>query len=80
MATTLAVQPEMNQMVITFDDVSVMQHVKKTLSLMRGVKSVTIPRKKRMCRLDRALKDVEEGRVTRWNSVEEMFEALSKED
>lgn len=80
MATTLAVQPEMNQMVITFDDVSVMQHVKKTLSLMRGVKSVTIPRKKRMCRLDRALKDVEEGRITRWNSVEEMFEALSKED
>lgn len=80
MATTLAVQPEMNQMVITFDDVSVMQHVKKTLSLMRGVKSVTMPRKKRMCRLDRALKDVEEGRVTRWNSVEEMFEALSKED
>lgn len=80
MATTLTVQPEMNQMVITFDDVSVMQHVKKTLSLMRGVKSVTIPRKKRMCRLDRALKDVEEGRVTRWNSVEEMFEALSKED
>lgn len=80
MATTLAVQPEMNQMVITFDDVSVMQHVKKTLSLMRGVKSVTMPRKKRMCRLDRALKDVEEGRITRWNSVEEMFEALSKED
>lgn len=80
MATTLAVQPEMNQMVITFDDVSVMQHVKKTLSLMRGVKSVTMPRKKRMCGLDRALKDVEEGRITRWNSVEEMFEALSKED
>ena len=34
----------------------------------------------RMCGLDCALKDVEEGRVTRWNSVEEMFEALNKED
>ena len=80
MATTLAVQPEMNQMVITFDDVSVMQHVKKTLSLMRGVKSVTIPRKKRMCRLDRALKDVEEGRVYHADSVEDMFKQILGDD
>lgn len=80
MATTLAVQPEMNQMVITFDDVSVMQHVKKTLSLMRGVKSVTMPRKKRMCRLDRALKDVEEGRVYHADSVEDMFKQILGDD
>ncbi|MDO4958724.1 MAG: hypothetical protein Q4E68_05665 [Prevotellaceae bacterium] len=80
MATTLAVQPEMNQMVITFDDVSVMQHVKKTLSLMRGVKSVTIPRKKRMCGLDRALKDVEEGRVYHADSVEDMFKQILGDD
>lgn len=77
---TLAIQPEANQMVVTFDDVSVMQQVKKTLALVRGIKSISIPRKKRMCGLDRALRDVEEGRVTRWNSVEEMFEALNKED
>lgn len=80
MATTLAVQPEMNQMFITFDDVSVMQHVKKTLSLMRGVKSVTIPRKKRMCGLDRALKDVEEGRVYHADSVEDMFKQILGDD
>ncbi len=67
-------------MVITFDDVSVMRQVKKTLALVRGVKSITIPRKKRMCGLDLALKDVEEGRVTRWNSVEEMFKALETEN
>ncbi len=70
----------MNQMVITFDDVSVMQHVKKTLSLMRGVKSVTIPRKKRMCGLDRALKDVEEGRVYHADSVEDMFKQILGDD
>lgn len=70
----------MNQMVITFDDVSVMQHVKKTLSLMRGVKSVTMPRKKRMCGLDRALKDVEEGRVYHADSVEDMFKQILGDD
>lgn len=77
---TSAIELDTNQMVVTFDDVSVMQQVKKTLSLIRGVKSISMPRKKRMCGLDRALKDVEEGRVTRWNSVEEMFEQLNKED
>lgn len=77
---TSAIELDTNQMVVTFDDVSVMQQVKKTLALVRGVKSISMPRKKRMCGLDRALKDVEEGRVTRWNSVEEMFEQLNKED
>ena len=67
-------------MIVTFDDVSVMQQVKKTLALVKGVKSISMPRKKRMCGLDRALKDVEEGRVTRWSSVDEMFEHLNKED
>ena len=76
---TIAIQPDANQMIVTFDDVSVMQQVKKTLALVKGVKSISMPRKKRMCGLDRALKDVEEGRVTRWNSVDEMFEHLSKE-
>lgn len=40
---------------------------------------LTMPRKQRMSGLDRALKDVEEGRVTRWNSVEEMFKHLNEE-
>lgn len=77
---TLAIKPEANQMVVTFDDVSVMQQVKKTLALVRGVKSISMPRKKRVCGLDRALKDVKEGRVTQWNSLEEMFDTLNKED
>ena len=71
-----AIQPQVNQMLVTFDDVSVMKQVKKTLALMRGVKSVTMPRKKRMCGLDRALKDVEEGRVYRAESVEDMFKQI----
>lgn len=73
---TLAIQPDANQMIVTFDDVSVMQQVKKTLTLIKGVKSVSMPRKKRMCGLDRALKDVEEGRVYHAESVEDMFKQI----
>ena len=52
---TIAIQPEANQMIVTF-------------------------RKKRMSGLDRALKDVEEGRVYHAESVEDMFKQLLGED
>lgn len=77
---TSAIHPQANQMIVTFDDVSVMKQVKKTLALIKGVKSVSMPRKKRMCGLDRALKDVEEGRVYRAESVEDMFKQILGED
>lgn len=77
---TSTIQPQANQMIVTFDDVSVMQQVKKTLALIKGVKSVSMPRKKRMCGLDRALKDVEEGRVYHAESVEDMFKQILGED
>lgn len=67
-------------MIVTFDDVSIMQQVKKTISLMRGVKSVTIPRKKKVCGIDRALKDVEEGRVYHADSVDDMFKQILGEE
>lgn len=73
---TIAIRPEANQMLVNFDDVIVMQQVKKTFALVRGVKSISMPRKKRMCGLDRALKDVEEGRVYHAESVEYMFKQI----
>lgn len=80
MASLTTIRPAANQMIVTFDDISVMQQVKKTLTLVRGVKSVSMPRKKRMCGLDRALKDVEEGRVYRAESVDDMFKQILGED
>lgn len=42
MATTQSLLP--NQIIVTFDDVSLISQVKKAISLMKGVKSVTSPR------------------------------------
>lgn len=67
-------------MIVTSDDVTVMQQVKKAIALMRGVKSISMPRKKRMSGLDQALKDVEEGRVYRAESVDDMFKQILGED
>lgn len=80
METTFALQPNANQIIVTLDDINLMQQVKKAIELMRGVKSVAIPRKKLICGLDRALKDVEEGRVYRAESVDDMFKQILGDD
>lgn len=80
MEPILALQPEANQIIVTLDDVNLMQQVKKAIELMRGVKSVATPRKKRVCGLDRALKDVKEGRVYRAESVDDMFKQILGDD
>lgn len=48
--------------------------------LMRDVKSVATPRKKRVCGLDRALKDVEVGRIYRAESVSDMLNQILGDD
>ncbi len=63
-----------NQIIVTFDDVSLMSQVKKAISLMKGVKSVRSPRvSKKMLTpqqqyvkesLTRALNEVQEAKRT----------------
>lgn len=66
-----------NQMIVTLEDVTAMPMIKKAIELIRGVKSVkTTSVKKRKIGIEKALDDVKAGRVTQWNSVDEMFETL----
>ena len=63
-----------NQIIVTFDDVSLISQVKKAISLMKGVKSVSSPRasKKQLTpqqqyvkeSLTRALNEVQEAKRT----------------
>ena len=64
-----------NQLILTFEDTSVMRTVKKMLSFMQGV-SITTPRKKKLNGVDQALLDIKEGRVYRAESLEDLFNQL----
>lgn len=71
-ATTQPLAP--NQIIVTFEDVSFISQVKKAISLMKGVKSVSSPRvsKKQLTpqqqyvkeSLTRALNEVQEAKCT----------------
>lgn len=74
MSTSVAQPLASNQIIVTFDDVTLISQVKKAISLMRGVKSVTSPRvsKKKLTpqqqyvkeSLTRALNEVQEAKRT----------------
>lgn len=80
MATT-SQQALPNQMIVTFDDISVMPQVKKAIALMKGVKSIKMPRKKkRMTGLEEAMLDVKEGRVSHAKDVDDLFKHILGDD
>lgn len=73
MATSTQIAP--NQLIVTFDNNGIMNTVKKMLSLIQGV-TVTVPRKKKLNGIDRALLDIKEGRVYKAESVDDMFKQI----
>ena len=64
-----------NTLTIQVEDKTVMAGLKKVLSAMSGV--VILPtRKTKKSGIDEAMDDIHNGRVTKYDSVEDMFEKL----
>ena len=70
-------QVKSNQIIVTFDDVSVMAQVKKAITLMKGVKSVSAPRvRRKKTGIDKALDDVKHGRVYKAKSANDLIKQI----
>lgn len=65
------------QLIVDIEDVDILNKVKNALKLMKGVGKISIHKQKKTG-LERAWEDVRAGRVTRWNSADEMFDALMR--
>ena len=63
----------MTELLIEVENESILSSLRKVLSSMDGVKVKRASRRKKTG-LELALEDVKEGRVTEWNSVDEMFQ------
>lgn len=78
---TAATIPQGNQLIVTLSDVTMMDSIKKAISLIRGVEKVVKPRTRtRIPALDEALQDVKQGRVYHADSVDDMFKQILGED
>ncbi len=60
------------QLLVTVEDASLLSKIKSAINMLNGVGKISVLKPKKSD-LDLAREDVAKGRVTKWNSVDEMF-------
>ena len=68
--------PTSRQLIVEVEDVSMLKDLKKAISLMRGVKRITMPRRKRLSSYERSMRDHEEGRVFEYDSLNDLIKDI----
>lgn len=63
------------QLLVTVSDPTMLTKLKNAIKMMNGVSSISIMRPKKTG-LELAEEDKAKGRVTQWNSVDEMFDTV----
>ena len=65
------------KLIVTIDDTTMLNKIKNAIKMLRGVGSISVVTPKKSD-LDLAHEDVKAGRVTNWNSVDELFDTVLK--
>ena len=63
------------QLVVSVSDPSLVDKLKSAIQMLNGVSSISVLKPKKT-ELELAEEDVVKGRVTQWNSVDEMFDTI----
>ena len=61
---------------VNIDDMSMLKDIKRAISLIRGVGKITVPRRQRMSSYERSLRDLDEGRVYEYDSLEDLIKEI----
>lgn len=64
--------PMRGQLIVNVEDVSMLKDLKKAIGMMRGVTKITVPRAKRLSAYERSLRDLDEGRVYKYDSLDDL--------
>lgn len=63
------------QLVVSVSDPSLFNKLKSAIQMLNGVSSISVLKPKKT-ELELAEEDVVKGRITQWNSVDEMFDTI----
>ena len=63
------------QLLVTVSDPTMLTKLKNAIKMLNGVSSISVLKPKKTG-LESAEEDKEKGRVTHWNSVDEMFNSI----
>ena len=65
----------MTQLTVSIEDVSMLDQIKQAISLIRVVSSVTLKRRRKTS-MDRAIEDIEQGRVYKYDSLDDLIKEI----
>ena len=74
MATTTV--PSEGQILVNIEDMSMLRDIKKAIGMLRGVGKITLPRRRRYSSYERSLHDLDEGRVYKYDSLEDLIKEI----
>lgn len=77
MANT-SIAPGEGQILVEIKDMSLLKDIKKAISMLKGVGKITIPRRKRESAYERSLRDLDEGRVYKYESLGDLVREIEK--
>ena len=72
----LTTVPEQGQILVNIEDMSMLKDIKRAIGLMRGVGKITVPRRKRISSYERSLRDLDEGRVYEYDSLDDLIKDI----
>lgn len=72
----VATIPNQGQIIVNIDDMSMMRDIRKAISLLKGVGKITVPRSKRLSSYERSLRDLDEGRVYEYDSLDDLIKDI----
>ena len=72
----VAMAPAEGQILVDIEDMSMLKDIKKAISMVKGVGKITIPRRKRMSAYERSLRDLDEGRVYKYDSLDDLIKEI----
>jgi len=64
------------QLIVTLDSDVNIANVRRAISMLKGVTKVMQPRAKRMSSYERSLRDLEEGRVYEYDSLDDLIKEI----
>ena len=74
--TNVTTMPTHGQILVEFEDVSMLNDLKKAIGMMRGVTKITLPKHKRLTSYERSLRDLDAGRVYKYDSLNDLIREI----
>jgi len=77
----VATAPTEGQILVTIEDMSKLKDIKKAISMVKGVGKITTPRRtRRYSAYELSLRDLNEGRVYEYDSLDDLIKEIENED